>query len=52
MRHDPGQAGAGADQRERGTMGNDIIWQIILVLATGGTALWFLIRSLLRYRGW
>ncbi|NKX55431.1 hypothetical protein [Arthrobacter mobilis] len=33
-------------------MSDDLVWQIFLVLAAGGTLLGFLVRSLLRYRGW
>jgi hypothetical protein len=34
-----------------GGMNSDESWQIVLVLATGAAGLWFLVRSLRRYRG-
>lgn len=47
-----GESGPGANGTDNGIMSDDLAWQIFLVLAAGGTLLGFLVRSLLRYRGW
>jgi hypothetical protein len=37
---------------ERGVVNESVFWELVPVFAAGGVLLWFLVRSLLRYRGW